>query len=265
MTLLWIPLITSLLWAGIVSEAVMSFPEEHPDNLVSGVYTWPNQWEDHAPGVKLGAILEGSTTALERLAVHGYQLDPEVSHFLVSQPGQETLLIIKSGTVEATLGERAEVLTRGSVAVLFQKNALRLVNTGDKVAEYYQFKYQSRSGVDDVRSAEAGSSLLVDVTQLEMTPTSKGARRHYFDQPTPTLDRFEMHVTSLNEGLASHGVHTHREEEFLLIMDSTVEEHIDGTLYPAKAGDLIFLDAMVPHTITSTGTGPALYFAFKWE
>ena len=98
-----------------------------------------------------------------------------------------------------------------------------------------------------------------------MKETEKGGRRDFFDRPTSVFERFEMHVTTLNEGLQSHAPHTHQAEEFLLVIEGDVEEQIGETFNPATSGDLIFVDSMVSHTIANVGEGPATYFAFQWE
>jgi (S)-ureidoglycine aminohydrolase len=41
--------------------------------------------------------------------------------------------------------------------------------------------------------------------------------------------------------------------------------HIDGVDYETSAGDVIFLDSMVPHGITNAGETPCEYFAFQWK
>lgn len=239
--------------------------EKQPDPLESRVYTWPDQFENHAPGVEKALILSGSTTALVQLDVFAYNLSSGTSHLAAPTPATESLIIVKSGTVTVRHNSKRVKLGAGSVQVVFPGTPIRIENMGDEPASYYVFQYTSRQGVDVARGKKSGGSYVIDWDKLEVRETQRGEHRGYFDRPTASLSRFEMHVTTLNEGLRSHDVHTHREEEFLLIIHSEVEEHIDGAEHRASAGDLIFLDAMVPHTITNVGEGPAQYFAFKWE
>jgi len=237
---------------------------KQPDPVESRVYKWPQQFEEKGEGIGKAEILSGSTTALHSLNVDAYQLQHGVT--LVGGGTLETMVIVKSGvlTVEHQ-GEYVE-LGPGSVYVSFPGGgSMDIGNHTADIVEYYQFMYSSRQGADASRINESERGYIVDWDELEVRETQRGEHRHYFDRPTALLSRFEMHVTTLNEGLTSHDVHTHREEEFLLIIHSEVEEHIDGSNHRASAGDLIFLDSMVPHTITNVGKGPAQYFAFKWE
>ena len=239
--------------------------EKKPDPVESRVYTWPQAFEDHAPGVKKARVLGGSTSALDMLEVLAYQLSPGVTHMGAALPNVGSLIIIKSGIVHVNYQEDEVRLGPGSVQVLFPGDGMRIENKQAEQAEYYVFYYAARKDIDRARGEESGGSFYIDWEELEVRETKRGESRSYFDKPTASFSRFEMHVTTLKEGLRSHDVHTHREEEFLLIIKGQVEEHIDGTEYPATVGDLIFVDSMVPHTITNVGNGAARYFAFKWE
>ena len=86
-----------------------------------------------------------------------------------------------------------------------------------------------------------------------------------FDRATAMTKRFEMHVTTLNEGLWSHPPHTHRAAEILLMVDKNSQENIDGKLYQATVGDVIYLESNVPHALQNTSKGTCTYFAFQFE
>ena len=260
--LFFLGLLPMLMIPGSAQDYLDSMSE---DPVVSKVYGWPSSLNEHAPGIRKTTILSGSTRALKQLDVFAYEIAAGTSHLGAPLPETEFLVIIKEGELTVRIAGQDLTLGPGSVAVLLPGEALRFQNSGSQPASYFLFQYVSRKGVDMERGRESGGSLYVDWDSLNVRETRKGERRHYFDRPTALLSRFEMHVTTLNEGLRSHPVHTHREEEFLLIIDNDVEEHIDGKEHRASTGDLIFLDAMVPHTITNVGVGPAVYFAFKWE
>jgi (S)-ureidoglycine aminohydrolase len=65
-------------------------------------------------------------------------------------------------------------------------------------------KYRSQLPMDKDRGKEAGGSLVIDWNELPFNPHDKGGIRRYFDRATAMCERFEMHVTTLNEGLKSH-------------------------------------------------------------
>src|SRR4051812_46162045 len=47
--------------------------------------------------------------------------------------------------------------------------------------------------------------------------TSTGEVRHLCNTPTATVDELEMHVTTLNPGMASHPPHRHVNEELIIL------------------------------------------------
>jgi (S)-ureidoglycine aminohydrolase len=78
-------------------------------------------------------------------------------------------------------------------------------------------------------------------------------------------ERFEMHVTTLNEGLKSHDPHTHRPAEIILIIEGNTEMQIGDDFYQGTQGDLYFVASEVPHAIRNTGKSACSYFAFQFE
>ena len=73
-----------------------------------------------------------------------------------------------------------------------------------------------------------------DWARMEARPTDVGAIRNLVRQPTATLDELEMHVTTLNPGLASHPPHTHPNEELVIVREGTVEVLNGGASVPAR-------------------------------
>jgi (S)-ureidoglycine aminohydrolase len=77
--------------------------------------------------------------------------------------------------------------------------------------------------------------------------------------------RFEMHVTTLNEGIKSHEPHTHRAEEIVLVLENKTEMQIGEKFFKGGEGDVYFLGSNVPHAIRNDGKGTCTYFAFQFE
>jgi len=105
---------------------------------------------------------------------------------------------------------------------------------------------------------------VINWNDIEFVENPRGGRRNIIRQPTAMLREFEMHVTTLNEGMRSHLPHTHIDEEIILVRHGEVEEYIDGKLHEVGAGSFIFLRSMIPHGIRNIGQGDAEYYAFKW-
>ncbi len=62
-----------------------------------------------------------------------------------------------------------------------------------------------------------------DWNALPVTANETGSVRQVVKQPTATLNELEMHITTLNPGVASHPPHKHPNEELVIIREGNVE------------------------------------------
>ncbi|MGA1981981.1 MAG: cupin domain-containing protein [Acidobacteriaceae bacterium] len=108
------------------------------------------------------------------------------------------------------------------------------------------------------------ASTFVDWDSLTPNPTPVGQVRQVFDNPTRTLDKLEIHVTTLNPGMESHPVHRHSWEEILLVKEGDFEVSINGAKHHAGPGSLVFFAANDPHNATNVGLEPATYYVINF-
>jgi quercetin dioxygenase-like cupin family protein len=94
--------------------------------------------------------------------------------------------------------------------------------------------------------------------------TPVGQARAVFDNPTPTLDKLEVHVTTLLPGRSSHPVHHHPWEEMLFIKEGKVDVSINGQSHPAGPGFVVFFASHDPHNLTNVGDAPATYYVINF-
>ncbi len=92
-----------------------------------------------------------------------------------------------------------------------------------------------------------------------------GGRHDFFEQPTAMQKRFEMHVTTLKEGLRSHDPHTHRAEEIIFVIDGETEMLAGNVVVKTAAGGFYYLGSNVLHGIKNIGTKVSSYFAIQFE
>jgi XRE family transcriptional regulator, regulator of sulfur utilization len=100
--------------------------------------------------------------------------------------------------------------------------------------------------------------------QTRIKPTKTGQRRDVFDAPTPTLDRFHCHITTLNPGDNTGPLHRHPQEEVVIVKEGTLEINIDGKKQIAGAGSMIFYAANENENMTNVGKTPATYYVLQW-
>ena len=104
-----------------------------------------------------------------------------------------------------------------------------------------------------------------DWNAMEVKTTDVGAIRNVVRAPTATLSELEMHITTLNPGLASHPPHQHPNEELVIIREGTVETLSGGSWKRIGPGSVIFNASNSPHALKNVGTTPATYFVVNWK
>ncbi len=113
------------------------------------------------------------------------------------------------------------------------------------------------------RSAPIGSTF-VDWDKLSFRAGPVGLFCPVFDEPTPVLEKMEVHVSMLRPGMASHTPHHHPWEEILLIKEGQVEVSINGRKQGAGPGALVFFAVNDAHNLTNVGTALATYYVINF-
>jgi (S)-ureidoglycine aminohydrolase len=153
----------------------------------------------------------------------------------------------------------------GSVAFAISRDEIGVENMGTTKTTYYIFKLKAKDSLNIQRARDAGGSFFMDWNDIKFNAHDKGGVRQYFNRPTATLKKLDIHVTTLNAGLKSHDPHTHKAEEIILMIDGNAEMQIDKSFKKASTSDLIYLESMVPHAIRNDDTKACMYYAIQWE
>jgi len=231
--------------------------------IESKAYNWADLKEYKDENRMRRQFVDGPTTLLENLEIHTSKVDGgEAPHPSHTHKDQEELVIIKEGTLTATIGKDSKTLGPGSVVYIVAGDEHGFRNAGSVPCTYYIIKLRPRT---PRTSCKPGESFMVDWNDMKFAAHDKGGRRNVIDKPTTYFDRFEMHVTTLNAGLASHDPHTHVPEEIILVKSGKVEMIVGDGKYKSEDGGVVFLDSKIPHNLTNIGTEPATYFAFQWN
>ena len=234
------------------------------DPIAAGVYEWkkPSALQGK---VKSSILFEGSATDMEYLQMNACSIaGGKVIEFRAPE-NEERLLIVRSGVLVLQLNDSSFTVSKGSVALILPGDRYSLRPKVSYQCQYYLMKYRSKNPVDRARGKNSGGSFVKKWEDIPFKPHDKGGIRNFFQRPTAMTRRFEMHVTTLNEGLRSHDPHRHHAEEIIVVIDSKTEMQIDDKLIKAKTGDVIFLASNVSHAIRNDGKGPCTYFAFQFE
>ena len=101
-------------------------------------------------------------------------------------------------------------------------------------------------------------------SSMKIESTKTGERRSVFNAPTPTLENFECHITTLNPGESPHAPHHHPDEELMIIKEGTLEAIQNDRPNRVEAGGIIFEASNELHGLRNIGTNRATYYVLKF-
>ena len=104
-----------------------------------------------------------------------------------------------------------------------------------------------------------------DWKAMAAQPTKVGEVRRVVDAATPTLERLEMHVTTLRPGETSHPPHKHPEEELIVVKEGTVLSLVAGQEHRLGPGSVILQASNEMHSIRNVGDTPATSHGILWR
>lgn len=220
-----------------------------------------------APGKagETNLVFDGSSEVLSSQMMKHTALKAKEKYSFPKTQFREIFIIVKKGPIQFNLNNQVKTLDRGSVALLLPGDELTIFNTGTENTEFYEMSYTSKQPADMDRAKAAGPSFLMDWKDMVFKPHDKGGVRQLFDRKTAMFNRFDIHVTQLNEGNKSHDPHQHKNEEIILMLEGNAEMQIGTEHQKANPGDVVFLSSNILHNLTNIGKGACLYFAIQWN
>jgi (S)-ureidoglycine aminohydrolase len=232
------------------------------DSVRSGSYAWKLLKKIKNKKTNSTVLLQGKVHDFSWMQVTS-NLQTDIRYIQQFVPDTvEQVIIIKSGWCKITFNDSSYNLTPGSVAVLMPGQKFS-IQTGKEWLEYFSMKYRSKKPV----ALQRNNTSFVKIWEaVSYKPNNNGGgRRDFFELSTPMQKRFEMHVTTLKEGLKSHEPHTHRAEEIVWLLEGETEMQLGNGIVKTAIGGFYYLGSNVSHAIKNIGTKPATYFAFQFE
>jgi (S)-ureidoglycine aminohydrolase len=249
----------------IVVACVVSFALQAQDTLPAQVYHLDDVKVVKSNGNDRKQILQGSTRDLQELEIHTLTLAPGLSpHAAHTHQDFDELILVKEGQLRVTIKDSSRLLGPAGIAFAIAGDQHGLKNYSTMPVTYYILKFKPKTLNASVGNQQL-KSFMKDWTELEVKQTDKGQSRPIFDMVTPVFQRFDMHATTLNPGIASHPAHTHRAEEIILMIKGNGDMQIGDSFHKTKAGDVVFLESYVPHAFINTSKEPCTYFAIQWR
>ena len=110
-------------------------------------------------------------------------------------------------------------------------------------------------------SVRPAHSLVIPGDSSRAISSSVSARiRSLLDTATTTLDRLEVHQTSLAPGGSPHQPHRHAHDEMMLVEHGTLEVTQEGVVKRAGPGSLILQSSNELHGLKNVSAGTAVYW-----
>jgi len=100
---------------------------------------------------------------------------------------------------------------------------------------------------------------------MKVEKTKVGEVRHLCDGPTATVDKLEMHISTLDPGHESHPPHRHVNEELIILRDGLCETLSDGKWVKVTPGSVVFNASNSLHGFRNIGATPATYHVINWS
>jgi len=72
-------------------------------------------------------------------------------------------------------------------------------------------------------------------------------------------------VAVVQPGKSVHKAHRHAQEEYLAVADGTGMWSLDGKEFPAKQGDILYVEPWVYHGLTNTGDKPLTFLVIRYN
>jgi quercetin dioxygenase-like cupin family protein len=119
---------------------------------------------------------------------------------------------------------------------------------------------QIRPAPEKKTNAPAHSLVIAGDTARARSSGVSAQIRSLLDTTTRTLDRLEIHQTSLLPGGSPHPPHRHAHEELMLVERGTLEVTQEGAVRRAGPGSLIFQASNELHGLKNIGTDTATYW-----
>ena len=100
---------------------------------------------------------------------------------------------------------------------------------------------------------QAGGPRLVEWEELAGSEPYPGVTARRFDAEHASVIRYELAPG------ASYPIHSHPEEQLVLLLAGEVEFHAAGAAVTLREGDLYHVPGHVPHGARATGSGTAVF------
>jgi len=249
------------------SKAAPAAPLE---KMGSKVFSWENFVAQKTANGERREVANLPMATLERFESHISTLNPGEKSHPPHIHNQEEFIILKEGTLDASINGQVERVETGSIMFFASNDYHNVTNVGDKPATYLVFNFSTAATTnapkDGATKAAVPGKLVSRVfhwDKMEAKATPKGARREIVNSPTTTLKSWEGHITTLKIGETPHDAHRHPDEELVVVKEGVMEATINGVAQRGGPGSIFFYSSNDLHGMKNVGGTEATYYVFR--
>ena len=92
-----------------------------------------------------------------------------------------------------------------------------------------------------------------------------GEMRRYFTGKTHATQNVLVAVAVVKPGETVHKAHRHAEEEYLAVVEGSGTWSLKDKEFPAKRGDILYVEPWVYHGVTNTGEKPLIFLVIRYN
>lgn len=108
-------------------------------------------------------------------------------------------------------------------------------------------------------------SKVVSFNDAQVHQADWGQMRFYFRGQTHGTKDVLTAVAVVQPGKAVHRAHRHAAEEYLVVASGSGKWSLAGKEFPAKKGDILYVEPWVYHGLTNTGDEPLVFIVVKYN
>jgi (S)-ureidoglycine aminohydrolase len=230
----------SIIFAGLIILAAL--PVCSQQSLISSAYYWEKAAVKKTTYGEEREFLNGPSRSLELFTIKAFTVRPmqSIGKHRVEQ-GSDELLIIKEGSASVKINGENVFLSAGSVAVAVSGDSVGINNIQNENMVIYSICFKPSQKEARKNPVKPAAPIFTEWKNVVFSASSTGGRRNIMQGPTYVLDELEIHVTTVNEGKASHSGHIHPDEEIILVRYGNVEMTINDKPFICGPGSVIFL------------------------
>lgn len=99
--------------------------------------------------------------------------------------------------------------------------------------------------------------------QLPYRGDDRKKGRQFFHGANHSGFAIEMHETVLGVGVETHPPHRHEHEEIVIVVDGSLDVHLEGKNEIAETGSVMYFGSNQAHTVKNAGTRPVRYYVVE--